>query len=234
MPTDRHDQLAAGLQAVRARVAAACAGAGRDPAAVTLIVVTKTFPAADVRALAGLGVTDVGENREQEATAKAAACADLGLAWHFIGQLQTNKAAAVARYAAVVHSVDRERLVAALDAGAARAGRSVTALVQVDLQDPPDAGRGGAAPREVTALAEAVAAAEHLELGGVMAVAPQGADPDQAFARLAEVAAAVRAVHPAARMLSAGMSADLEAAIRHGATHVRIGTAVLGRRPALR
>ncbi|SEF51506.1 hypothetical protein SAMN04489712_101268 [Thermomonospora echinospora] len=228
----REDELAANLAGVRARVAAACAAAGRDPAEITLIAVTKTFPASDVRLLAGLGITDVGENRDQEAAPKAAECADLSLTWHFVGQLQTNKARAVAAYADVVHSVDRSRLVTALSAGALRAGRTLRCLVQVSLDERPG-GRGGAAPGQVPELADLIAASEGLELGGVMAVAPLGADPAPAFARLAEVAAAVRAAHPAATAVSAGMSEDLEQAVACGATHLRIGTALLGGRDAI-
>jgi pyridoxal phosphate enzyme (YggS family) len=229
--TARVDELRANLRAVRARITAACSAAGRDPAEVTLVAVTKTFPAEDVRLLAQLGVGDIGENRDQEARPKHAACADLSaLRWHFVGQLQTNKARSVAEYADVVHSVDRTALVDALAHAAERHGRSVTALVQVALDDDPR--RGGAAATGVGALADAVAARPALRLGGVMAVAPLGLDPDVAFARLGEVAAVVRAAHPSAWMVSAGMSGDLEAAVRHGATHVRIGTALLGHRPS--
>jgi PLP dependent protein len=225
----RSAELADNFAAVRERLAAACVAAGRDPAELTLVAVTKTWPADDVRLLAELGITDVGENRDQEAAAKHAACAGLSLRWHFVGQLQRNKARSVAGYADVVHSVDRFRLVQPLATAAAEAGRALTALVQVDLDPVPDPGRGGAAPDDVTDLAAAVVESG-LTLGGVMAVAPPGEDPDRAFARLAEVSAALRADHPAATVVSAGMSGDLEAAVRHGATHVRVGTALLGRR----
>jgi pyridoxal phosphate enzyme (YggS family) len=226
----REDELAANLAGVRARIAAACRAAGRDPAEITLVAITKTWPADDVRRLAALGVADVGENRDQEARPKRAACRDLPLRWHFVGQLQRNKARSVATYADVVHAVDRIELVDALDAAAARAGRRVVALVQVALDDPPAAGRAGAVPAAVPALAEAIAGSDSLELGGVMAVAPLGADPEVAFSRLAAVAAGLRERHPGATTVSAGMSGDLEAAIRHGATHVRVGTALLGHR----
>jgi pyridoxal phosphate enzyme (YggS family) len=227
----RRSELAANFAGVRARLADACHDAGRDPADVTLVAVTKTFPASDVRLLAELGVADVGENRDQEAAPKHAECADLPLRWHFVGQLQRNKARSVATYADVVHSVDRLSLVGPLARAAVTAGRSLTALVQVDLSDPPDPARGGAGPDDVPAVAAAVAAADGLVLGGVMAVAPLGADPDPAFGRLADVAAVLRRDHPGATVISAGMSADLAAAVRHGATHVRIGTALLGHRP---
>jgi PLP dependent protein len=228
----RRAELSGRLVSVRGRIAAACAAVGRDAGEVTLVAITKTFPASDVRLLYGLGVHDVGENRDQEAAPKAAECADLapGLAWHFVGQLQTNKAASVVRYARVVHSVDRPRLVRALGGAARKAGRVLTCLVQVSLDDVP--GRGGAAPALVPGLAEAVAAEEGLLLGGVMAVAPLGVPPEPAFALLPAAAAAVRAVRPEAAMISAGMSGDMEAAIAVGATHVRVGTALLGGRPA--
>ncbi|GAB2757911.1 YggS family pyridoxal phosphate-dependent enzyme [Nocardioides pakistanensis] len=232
---DRRDQLAHNLTVVHGRIASACEAAGRDPAEVTLTVVTKFFPASDVRLLAELGVTDVGENRHQEAEAKAAECAGLGLRWHFVGGLQSNKAAAVAAYADVVESVDRAKLLKGLAKGAAERGVELDCLVQVSL-DPPGAGEGraGALPADVPDLAARVAATEGLRLRGVMAVAPLGEDPARAFARLAEVAANVRRVDPEARWISAGMSGDLEQAISAGATHVRIGSAVLGRRPAIK
>ncbi|MEH0820607.1 MULTISPECIES: YggS family pyridoxal phosphate-dependent enzyme [unclassified Micromonospora] len=238
---DRRAELAAGLARVRARIADACAAAGRDRAEVTMIAVTKTYPAGDVVALAGLGVTDVGENRDQEASGKAAEVAAAGVSprWHFIGQLQRNKARSVVRYADVVHSVDSVRLARALDA-AASAGRDrpLDALVQVSIDGDP--ARGGALPdsadpdRGLGPVAEALAGAGGLRLAGLMAVAPLGWEPERAFARLAEVAARFRERHPEAGALSAGMSGDLEQAIRYGATHVRVGSALLGMRPTLR
>lgn len=224
----RRDELAAGLAAVRERIAVAAASAGRDAAEITLIAVTKTWPAADVRLLSELGVSDVGENRDQEAVSKHGACADLPLRWHFIGQVQRNKAGSITSYADVVHSIDRTVLVEALDHHAARHARRISALVQVALDD--TTGRGGVPADQVAGVAAAIAASQWLTLAGVMAVAPLGADPDTAFARLATVAGEVRAIHSTATIVSAGMSGDLDAAIRHGATHVRIGTALLGHR----
>jgi pyridoxal phosphate enzyme (YggS family) len=233
-PEQRRAELAEGIAAVRARIAAACAAAGRDEGEITLIAVTKTFPAADVRLLAGLGLTEVGENRDQEARPKVAECADLPLTWHFVGRLQTNKARAVAGYADVVHSVDRSRLVSGLSDAAVRAGRTLRCLVQVSLDEEEAAqGRGGAAPAAVPGLAGQIAEAAGLRLGGVMAVAPLGADPMPAFTRLAAVAEEMRRNHPDARIVSAGMSGDLEQAIACGATHLRVGTALLGGRRAI-
>ena len=227
----RSRELAANLAEVRERIDAACAAAGRDVSSVSLIAVTKTWPASDVRLLAELGISDVGENRDAEAAPKAAACAELDLTWHFIGQLQTNKAASVARYASFVHSVDRIRLVRALGTAARRAERTIGCLLEVSLDGDPE--RGGAVAADVPALAEAVAAEKDLVLAGVMAIAPLDMDPAAAFAGLADSAAAVLAVRPAATMISAGMSADLEAAVAAGATHLRIGTALLGVRGPL-
>jgi PLP dependent protein len=229
-----HDPRRAELEqnqlALESRVAAACERAGRARDEVVVIAVTKTFPAQDVRRLAAIGVTDVGENRDQEAAPKQAACADLALRWHFIGRLQRNKCRSVVRYATAVHSVDSPALAVALAAAATGAGRPITALVQVNLDESPTGGRGGVAPAAVLELAHQISSADGLILGGVMAVAPLGADPDPAFERLGQVAANVRAIYPQATMLSAGMSGDLEAAVRHGATHLRVGSALLGHR----
>ncbi|MDO7869352.1 YggS family pyridoxal phosphate-dependent enzyme [Nocardioides jiangxiensis] len=229
---ERRAELAANLAQVRARIAAATAAAGRPEGDVDLVVVTKFFPASDVRLLAGLGVTDVGENRHQEAEAKAAESRDLALRWHYIGGLQSNKAAAVAAYADVVESVDRPKLVGALDRGAA--GRSVDVLLQVSLDPPGRDGRAGADPAELPVLAAAVGDAEHLNLRGLMAVAPLGEDPAAAFDRLARIWHDFLVDHPEATVLSAGMSGDLEQAIAAGATHVRVGSAVLGSRRTLK
>ena len=227
----RHEEVAARLSAVRGRIAEACAAAGRDVEEVTLVVVTKYFPASDVRLLAELGVAHVGENRHQEAQAKAAECADLPLTWHFIGGLQSNKAAAVASYSQVVESLDRTKLVRPLARGAHGADREVDVLVQVSLDPPDREGRAGADPADLPGLAVAVAEADGLRLRGLMAVAPLGEDPATAFARLAAVRRELLVDHPDAGWLSAGMSGDLEQAIHAGATHVRVGSAVLGSRP---
>jgi pyridoxal phosphate enzyme (YggS family) len=231
--SSRREELAVRLAEVRGRIAKACEVAGRDPDAITLIAVTKTRPASDVRLLSELGLRDVGENRDDEAAPKAAQCAELNLTWHFIGQLQTNKCASVVRYASVVHSVDRARLIHALGRAARRAERVIDCLVEVSLDGDP--ARGGAPAAQVPALAEALEAESGLVLSGVMAIAPLGMAPAAAFARLLDSASAVRAVRPSATVISAGMSGDFEAAAEAGATHLRIGTALLGdRRPRVR
>lgn len=228
----RTEEIAAGLASVRERIARACEAAGR-PDDVTLIVVTKNFPASDVRILADMGVTDVGENRHQEAVTKAAQCADLPLTWHMIGQLQRNKASAVLSWADLIHTVDRVPLAEAVDRAAGSAGVVQDVLVQVSLDMPVTADRGGCDPATLEDLCAVIQQAEHLRLRGVMGVGPHPGDPDEAFARLAGIADRVQAAHPAATVISAGMSDDLAEAIAHGATHVRVGSAVLGTRPVL-
>lgn len=234
----RTQELAQRLAAVRSRIATAAESAGRGDRLPALIVVTKFHPADDIRRLAALGIKDVGENRDQEAAAKALELADLALTWHFVGQLQTKKAKSVARYAAAVHSVDRPQLVDAL----ARAVRSemgssgrapLDCYIQVSLQDDGGTHRGGAAPADVPLLAERIAGSGGLNLAGVMAVAPLGAPPEPAFEKLAGVSAGLVAAYPGAGGISAGMSQDLEAAIKFGATHLRIGSDILGSRPAV-
>ena len=256
---DRTRELAAGLERTQQRIDEACRAVGRDPQEVTLVVVTKFFGAQDVARLARLGVRDVGENRDQEASAKSREwvqhlpAEDQPMAdrvrWHFIGQVQSRKAGSVASYADLVHSVDRLKLVGALDRAAEREGRALGVCVQVDLApaladggepasgagqtDPGAAPRGGVDPRGVLDLCEQVEAAAHLRLAGLMTVAPPEADPGEAFAVLADLHRAVLERHPGATMLSAGMSGDLEAAVAAGATHVRVGSAIMGSRPAL-
>ncbi|MFI6446426.1 YggS family pyridoxal phosphate-dependent enzyme [Kitasatospora sp. NPDC050543] len=236
----RYEELGANLEVVERRIVAACEAAGRPRRDVTLIVVTKTYPAEDSALLAALGVRDVAENRDQDAAPKAELCRNLPLDWHFVGQLQTNKVRSVVRYANHVHSVDRVRLAESLSAAVLKAGRpELGCLVQValDKEAGEGEGRAGVAPSEVRALADAIADTPGLRLDGVMTVAPLAGplagDPARAFERLAEIATAVRASHPAATMVSAGMSGDLEQAVAAGATHVRVGTAVLGVRSPL-
>ena len=234
----RREQIRAGLASVRTRIDSAVSAAGRDDH-VRLVVVTKTFPASDVDLLAALGVTDVGENRDQEAAAKRRSvdAAAQHLRWHMIGQLQRNKARSVAGWADVVESVDRAAVVPVLGAAARDLGRVLDVLIQVNLDPEPVAGRGGAHPDEVPALADIVAEQESLRVAGVMGVAPHPdlldppGSPLPAFERLARVSQRLRQGHPAAVEVSAGMSGDLEEAVAAGATQVRIGGAVLGGRP---
>jgi len=224
LPPEAAAGLATRYRRVMAAVADAARGAGRDPAELTTIVVTKFHPAALVQELHALGHRDVGENRHQEAAAKAGVLAGLDLRWHFIGQLQSNKARAVTGYARTIHSLDRDSVRAAL------AGSEVAAFIQVNLTDDP--GRGGVDPAELAGFAERVLATDGIELRGLMAVAGLGAEPAAEFARVRELRDRVLLpVAPAATALSMGMSGDFAAAIAEGATHLRIGTAITGNRP---
>ncbi|AXT84740.1 YggS family pyridoxal phosphate-dependent enzyme [Aeromicrobium sp. A1-2] len=233
----RRDEIAAGLAETEQRIAAACEAAGRDRSEITLIAVTKTYPASDVELLTGLGITDMGENRHPEAELKLdelRAGRQTGAPplprCHFLGGLQTNKAGAVARYADVVHSVDRVKLANSLARGAEAAGRTLTCLVQVDFSAT-DPGRSGVVPAGIADVASAIAGSAHLELGGLMTVAPLGEDPAPHFAHLVRLSQDLRAEHPEATIISAGMSGDFGAAIDAGATHLRIGRSILGERP---
>ena len=219
--------LADNLAATRDRIRRAATASGRDPESVTLIVVTKTYPADDVRRLVDLGVREFGENRVQEAAAKSDDGAFAGACLHLIGQLQTNKAAQAVRYADAIHTLDRAKLVAPLARASAATDRHPAILIQVSLDGDP--ARGGAPVADVPALVESALAAG-LALRGVMAVPPLGTDPARAFADLARIRARVLKQAPAATMMSAGMSADLEAAVAAGATHLRVGSAILGSR----
>ena len=229
---DRRREIADGLAAVRQRIERARTAAARVDQ-VRLVVVTKTFPADDVAILAELGVADVAENRDQEARSKRGALPDLAVRWHMIGQLQRNKAGSVARWADVVESVDRPELAEALSRAATASGRTLEVLIQVALDPVFVAGRGGVDPALAVDLAAAVADLPGLLLTGVMGVAPHPGDPDEAFDRLARVSAGIAARWPDADRISAGMSGDLEQAVAHGATQVRVGGAVLGQRPVV-
>jgi pyridoxal phosphate enzyme (YggS family) len=236
---DRRTQLAAAIVAVRDRIDRACAQVNRSPDEVRLLPVTKRFPASDAALLAGLGLTDLAENRDQEAGPKSETVAQLlpgvGVRWHMVGRMQRNKARSVARWAAVVQSVDSPRLVEALAHGVAAAltagdrNSPLDVFIQVSVDGDP--ARGGCPVADVTALAEKISRTPELRIRGVMAVAPLGWTPEHAFDLLAKVSERTRNDHPAASEISAGMSADLESAIAYGSTCVRVGTALLGERP---
>jgi pyridoxal phosphate enzyme (YggS family) len=220
-------ELAERLETVRSGVSAAMAEAGRDEAEVTTIVVTKFHPASLVRELFDLGVRNFGENRHQEARAKAAELADLDLRWHFIGQLQSKKARQAREYASAIHSLDRDSVIDAL--AVADDTDPLDVFVQLNLTDDP--GRGGVPDEELERTVERVAAASALRLLGVMAVAPIDAEPREAFARVRAASERVQTLVPGARFISAGMSGDYREAILEGATHLRIGSAITGNRP---
>ncbi|WP_150306463.1 YggS family pyridoxal phosphate-dependent enzyme [Planctomonas psychrotolerans] len=220
--------LAHRLTAVREGVSDALAAADRIGEPIVTVVVTKFHPAGLVRELHSLGVRDFGESRHQDAREKAVELADLDLTWHFVGQLQGKKARQVQRYARVLHSVDRVSLAETLGDADPR----TDVFVQVNLTEDPT--RGGAVPADLEAVAERVLANPALVLRGVMAVAPVESEPRRAFAHLRELSDRVRLLDPTADRISAGMTNDFRDAILEGATHLRIGSAITGKRPERR
>jgi len=231
--SNRLSEIQSNLEIIQARIESACTVAGRDISEITLIAVTKNYPAGDVDLLKQLGIENVGENRDQEASAKKLEVKS-EFKWHFIGQLQSNKAKSVVNYADLIHSVDRWSLAKEIQKSAQGKDKVQQVLIQVDLdQSGPDPTRGGIWPAELRELAQLINQASHLELMGLMSVAPLGEKPELAFARLKEIRVDFLKENPGAQILSAGMSDDLESAILHGATHLRIGSALLGERPKI-
>ncbi len=231
--SNRLSEIQGNLDRIQTRISKACSAVGRNISEITLIAVTKTYPASDVDLLKQLGIENVGENRDQEAASKKSEVKN-EFKWHFIGQLQSNKAKSVVNYAELIHSVDRWSLAKEIQKSAQGINKIQPVLIQVDLdQTGPDPTRGGIWPAELSELASSICQASHLDLKGLMSVAPLGENPELAFARLNEIRVGFLKEHPQAQILSAGMSDDLEAAILHGATHLRIGSALLGERPKI-
>jgi pyridoxal phosphate enzyme (YggS family) len=238
----REVELAEALAAVRTRLERAADAAGRNSAEIELLPVTKFFPASDVIILRHLGCEDFGESREQEGSNKAAQVSEMvdgdPIRWHMVGRIQRNKARSIAGWAYAAHSVDNRKVVDALNRGATQAldeGRRAEPLrvyIQISLDG--DEKRGGIDVDNaglVDEICGAVESAEGLTFVGLMGIPPLGADPDDAFARLQAEHQRVARDHQQRLELSAGMSSDLEAAVRHGSTCVRVGTALLGQRP---
>ena len=206
-----------------------CGKWGRETSDITLVVVTKFHPVSVIEELLDAGARHFGESRHQDAAPKAEALADRDLTWHFVGQIQSNKARAIARYASVIHSLDRDSVVDAL----ATSEHRVAGFIELNLTDDP--GRGGVQTADdMLRLAERLLAVGTIDLRGVMAVAPQDAEPGEAFAHVAAMSDILRQAYPNATDISAGMSADWQRAIEHGATHLRIGTSITGNRPSPR
>ena len=219
--SNRRDEITRNLQEVKERINSAAKSAGRDPAEIQLIVVTKTFPISDIEILRELGESNFGENRDQEAGPKAEA---ISATWHFQGQIQSNKIKSICQWADVIHSISSEKEILKF----AQSPRKHQVFLQVSLDG--QEGRGGASPTDLTQLADLVNQSNNLELLGLMAVAPLGVEPIKAFADLAQINQGFASQYPNSKYLSAGMSGDFEAAIKHGATHVRVGSSILGSR----
>lgn len=228
--TERLAELTANWTEVNHSVETACAAAGRNFSDVTIIAVTKTWPASDIDLLAEIGVRHVGENRDQEACAKRPMVSATSLTWHAIGQIQTNKVKSISTWADVVHSLDRIELVTAFAKALADSQRKLGVFIQVSLDEEFIPGRGGLPATELPKLAESILAIPQLELLGVMGVAPLAGAPEAAFARLRDSSTQLQKIAQTANLISAGMSSDYEIALNYGATHLRIGSAILGLR----
>lgn len=223
--------LAERYASVRQRIASAASQSGRSEDDVNLIVITKMHPVDLVAELYDLGHRVFGENKDQEAAPKALALQALGkndASWHFVGQLQSNKAKSVIRYSSCIHSIDRPSLVTELAKQLSKNEQRIQGFIELNLTDDP--GRGGVLPEKLLELAEQVLATERIEVLGVMAVAGLGVDPRVDFERAVVASEKLRSLIPSADQLSMGMSEDFELAIELGATHVRIGSAITGPR----
>ena len=219
--SDRKAEIAHNLQEVKERIIGAAKSVNRDPNEIELIVVTKTFPISDIEILRELGETNFGENRDQEAGPKAEM---ISATWHFQGQIQSNKIKSICQWADVIHSISSEKEILKF----AQSERKHQLFLQVSLDG--QEGRGGANPADLAQLADLVNESNNLELLGLMAVAPLGVEPDKAFADLAQINQGFAGQFPNSKFLSAGMSGDFEAAIKNGATHIRVGSSILGSR----
>jgi pyridoxal phosphate enzyme (YggS family) len=217
----RKAEIARNLQEVKERINLAAQSTNRDPAEIELIVVTKTFPISDIEILRDLGELNFGENRDQEAGPKAQA---IPATWHFQGQIQSNKIKSICEWADVIHSISSEKEILKF----AQSARKHQVFLQVSLDG--QEGRGGASRSDLAQLADLVNESNNLELLGLMAVAPLGTEPEKAFADLAQINQGFKSQFPNSKYLSAGMSGDFEAAIKFGATHIRVGSSILGSR----
>ena len=217
----RKDEIARNLQEIKERIISAARAVNRDPAEISLIVVTKTFPISDIEILTELGESNFGENRDQEAGPKAEV---IPATWHFQGQIQSNKIKSICQWADVIHSISSAKEILKF----AQSPRKHQVFLQVSLDG--QAGRGGASPADLAQLADLVNESNNLELLGLMAVAPLDVEPEKAFADLALINQGFAGQFPNAKYLSAGMSSDFEAAIKFGATHIRVGSSILGSR----
>lgn len=225
---NRRNEIEQNLNELNQRIEKACTDSGRSFDEVKTIAITKTWPTSDIEILYDLGLRNFGESKDQEAIKKVEELRGKDIHWHFVGQIQTNKINHIASYADYVHAIDRNKVVEAFENALEKNGRSINALIQVSLDG--DESRGGALPEAISSIAKAIEDSIHLTLGGLMAVAPVNQSPEVAFKKLSEIAGDFHQDFPSAQMISAGMSDDLEIAIKYGATHLRIGSDLLGNR----
>lgn len=233
MNQSRQEEIFQNYQKIQNRINDACKRSGRNTSEITIIAITKTYPAKDIDLLKNLGIEHVGENKDQEASHKFQEVTNR-FTWHFVGQLQTNKVKSVVQYADFIHSVDRLSLVKEIQKMSQKINKIQKVLIQIDLDDSQDdENRGGVNPANLTELAQEISNCPNLELAGLMSVAPLNMVSKEAFIKLSKIQQEFLKSYPLAKMLSAGMSEDLEEAVSHGATHLRIGSALLGERPKI-
>jgi len=233
MTNSRLEEITENVSKVTNQIHEACKKVNRDPGEITLIAVTKTYPSSDVEILATLGIKDVGENKDQEASLKFEQVKSQ-LNWHFVGQLQSNKVKSVVSYANLIHSLDRLSLVKEIQKQAQKINKIQSVLIQIDLDESgDDENRGGVSVADLNSLATQISQSSNLELKGLMSVAPLNSKPEIAFDRLRDIQSQFLRQFPNAQILSAGMSEDFEVAIAYGATHLRIGSGLLGERPQI-
>lgn len=230
----RRLELTTCLARVRSDIADTAQQTGRKAEEIELIAVTKTYPRSDVEILYELGLRNFGENRDQEGSLKAENFHD-GVVWHFQGEVQSNKIRSIARWANVVHSIDQISHAKKFDNAVAELGNGkiLDVLIQVSLDQQSATMRGGVLPEKIAAMGEQISRMKNLRLAGLMAVAPlakdrQAEDSQSAFSRLAVIHSRFLAEFPESRWLSAGMSGDYQQGIAIGATHLRIGSSILG------
>jgi pyridoxal phosphate enzyme (YggS family) len=226
----RKDQILSNLESVKEKISAAAQEAGRAPSEITLIAVTKTFPVSDLEILYELGVRNFGENRDQEAAPKVSAL-PADITWHFQGGIQSNKLKSISNWASVIHSVDKFKYAQMISQFSV--GKTKEIFIQVSLDTIPQS-REGVDPADLMQLAEQIMSLPNLEVKGLMAVAPLDQPTEQAFVRLQQIQQKFIQLYPAASSLSSGMSGDYELAISLGATHVRIGSSILGNRSPIK
>ena len=226
----RKDQILSNLESVKEKISAAAQEAGRAPSEITLIAVTKTFPVSDLEILHELGVRNFGENRDQEAAPKVGVL-PADITWHFQGGIQSNKLKSISNWASVIHSVDKFKYAQMISQFSV--GKTKEIFIQVSLDTLPQS-REGVDPADLMQLAEQIMSLPNLEVNGLMAVAPLDQPTEQAFVRLQQIQQKFIQLYPAASSLSSGMSGDYELAISLGATHVRIGSSILGNRSPIK
>lgn len=222
----RADEITNGLAQVKERISQAASKAERFLDEITLIAVTKTYPVSDVAILHNLGISNFGENRSDEGAEKSAQVSGI---WHFQGQVQSRKLREIAGWASYIHSIDSAEHAEKLSRICVEMEKDISIFLQLSLDGAPD--RGGVTAAEISALAEQVSQLPNIKLVGLMCVPPVSYEHERAFSEISDIHRGFKGAFPEAKLLSAGMSSDFDVAIAHGATHLRVGSQILGSRP---